>query len=193
MLDVKNFAAVIARFRIRLAGATFLAAVLVAACGDAKDATVAAPALQEIEADNVIYGLNSYLTSQGVRQGHVRADTAYVYNDSSKLYLRKLEITFYDDAGNERASVTARSGELEQNTDKMVARGDVVLIVKTDGRRIQTQELFYDPTTERIWSDSATVMKEADGTVTRGSSFRSDIEFKNVRVENIRGGANIIF
>ncbi len=193
MLDTRDLTAMLARFRIRLAGGVFVAAVLVAACGDTKNATVAAPALQEIEADNVIYGLNSYLTSQGVRQGHVRADTAYIYNDSSKLYLRRLEIVFYDDAGNERASVTARSGELEQNTDKMVARGDVVLMVKTDGRRIETQELFYDPTAERIWSDSATVMKEADGTVTRGTSFRSDIEFKNVRVENIRGGANIIF
>ena len=170
-----------------------LTALVGVACEDPAGGGARDALLDEIGADNVIFGLVSYMTSEGVREGLVRADTAYVFNDSSKLVLRRLHITFYDEDGRERATVTALDGELKQGTDEMVARGDVVLLVRTDGRRIETQELFYDPGADRIWSDSATVMTEADGVVTRGTAFESDIEFERVRVENIRGGGNVIF
>jgi hypothetical protein len=75
----------------------------------------------------------------------------------------------------------------------MVARGDVVLRVLTDGSRLESAEIHYDPENDRIWSDSATVRTLADGTVTSGTAFESDIEFTNVRVLNIRGGAGRIF
>lgn len=75
----------------------------------------------------------------------------------------------------------------------MVARGDVVLRVHTDSSRIESAEIHYDPDAERIWSDSATVRTLADGTVTRGSAFESDIEFENVVVRDPRGSAGRIF
>ncbi|NJD19106.1 MAG: LPS export ABC transporter periplasmic protein LptC, partial [Gemmatimonadetes bacterium] len=90
-------------------------------------------------------------------------------------------------------TVTADAGELDENTDRMVARGHVVLIVHADGRRLETAELSYDPDQDRIWSDSATVQTMADGSVTRGSAFESDLDFKNVVIRNIRGGGNIVF
>ncbi|MEC7386344.1 MAG: hypothetical protein VYD22_01445, partial [Gemmatimonadota bacterium] len=65
--------------------------------------------------------------------------------------------------------------------------GDVLLIVHSDQRRIETQELNYDPESERIWSDSATVQTMVDGSITRGSAFESDMEFRNVRIASIRG------
>jgi hypothetical protein len=75
----------------------------------------------------------------------------------------------------------------------MVARGDVELLVHTDSSRIESQEIYYDPDSDRIWSDSATVRTLANGTVTRGSAFESDIEFTNVRILNVRGDAGRIF
>ena len=62
-----------------------------------------------------------------------------------------------------------------------------MLIVHADGRRIESAEIVYDPEQEEIWSDSATVQTLANGRVTRGSSFRSDMEFRNVQIQNIRG------
>ena len=46
---------------------------------------------------------------------------------------------------------------MNERTEEMVARGDVVLIVHSDGRRIESPELHYDPNRDRIWSDSTTV------------------------------------
>ena len=161
--------------------------VALCACGEPTNTTVASGDLQEIGADNVIFGMVSFLTARGIREGHVEADTAYLFADSAKAKLHQMRIVFYNADGSERATVTGTSGEWDQNTDRMTAWGDVLLIVHSDGRRIESAELTYDPNIERIWSDSATVMTLANGSVTRGSAFESDMEFSTIRISSIRG------
>lgn len=166
--------------------------LLAAACDEAADTPVASEEILGIEADLVTTGMVSFLTSSGVREGRVEADTAYAFYDSSLVRLKGMRLVFYQADGTERASVTADEGEMDENSDRMVARGNVVLIVLADGRRIETAELYYDPHQERIWSDSTTVQTLAGGSVTRGTSFESDLEFRNVRIANIRGGGGTI-
>ena len=152
------------------------------------DAPVASADVQGIGADIVYYGMVSYLTASGVREGRVQADTAYWFSDSATVKLKGMRLVFYNSDGTERASVTADAGELDENTDRMVARGNVVLIVLSDGRRIETAELNYNPGEDRIWSDSMTVMNDG-GVVSRGMGFNSDLQFRQTRVGpgSIRG------
>lgn len=164
-------------------------ALAAGACSNPQDAPVADEALLEMEADNVIYGMASYLTTNGVREGRVEADTAYMYVDSAHVDLRGLRIVFYDEDGRARATVTGREGTWDQQQDVMVARGDVLLIVHEGNREIRSQELHYDAYDERVWSDSTTTQTLPDGTVTQGTSFESDLDFQNLRIENVRGGA----
>lgn len=160
-----------------------------AACSETTETPVADNELLELAADNVIFGMTSYLTVSGVREGEIRADTAFMFVDSAHVDLRGMRIVFHNEDGRARATVTGTTGEWDQDRDIMVARGDVLLLVHQDGREIRTEELHYDALNERIWSDSTTVQTLPDGTVTRGSSFESDLTFTNIRIENIRGGA----
>jgi LPS export ABC transporter protein LptC len=178
---------------LSLMAASVVVPLLLAACGEPEDTPVASADVQGIGADLVQYGMVSYLTASGVREGRVQADTAYAFYDSATVKLRGMRLVFYNPDGTERASVTADAGEMNENTDRMVARGHVVLVVQADGRRIETSELHYDPDQDRIWSDSATVQTLTNGTVTRGTAFQSDLDFKNVVIRNIRGGGNIVF
>jgi LPS export ABC transporter protein LptC len=179
------------RTRRRLAAVLALAAWS-AACADEQEIPVASDFAQGVDAP-VVFGMVSFLSSNGIREGRVEADTAYTFADSTKVDLRGMKVVFYDEEGRERATVTGRTGEWNQATDRMVSRGDVVLRVQSDGSRIESAEIHYDPSIDRIWSDSATVRTLADGTVTTGTAFESDIEFTNVRVQNIRGGAGRVF
>lgn len=168
--------------------------LVLGACEEPAATPLAPPELIELGADHVTYGMVSYLTSAGVREGRVEADTAYAFVDSSRVELRGMRLIFYDEEGRPRATVTALGGEMHDRTDAMIARGDVVLRVHADGRVIESAELHYDPNRDRIWSDSATVQTAANGSVTRGSSFESDLDFRNVRIGNIRGDiGDIIF
>ncbi len=163
-----------------------------AACADAINTPVANDDIQAMTADNVIFGMVSFLTTSGVREGRIQADTAYIFADSSKADLHQMQIVFYDEDGRERATVSGTSGEWSQLNDRMVARGDVVLLVHSDSSRIESQEIHYDPQQERIWSDSTTVRTMGDGSVTSGSAFESDMTFENIRIQNMRGGARRI-
>ena len=163
------------------------------ACADAENATtVPNDFMQGMDAP-VVYGMTSYITTEGVRQARVEADTAFTFADSAKIDLRVMTVYFYDEAGAERATVRGTRGEWNQETDLMVARGDVELLVYADSSVLRSQEIHYDPQTDRIWSDSATSRSYADGSVTSGSSFESDIEFTNIRIRDMRGDAGRIF
>jgi len=148
--------------------------------------------MEELESP-IIFGMTAFMTSTGVREGRIQADTAYTYADSVKVDLRGMTATFFDEDGRDRATVTGREGEWDQQTDRMIARGEVVLVIHGDGSKIESAEINYDPSIDRVWSDSATVRTMADGSVTRGSAFESDIDFTNVTVRNVRGEAGNIF
>lgn len=182
------------KVRMGFIGCCGVAALVLAACDGPTATPVASEALQGLQTDLVYYGMVSFLTNEGVRQGRVEADTAFVFNDSTNLQLRNMRIVFYDDDGRERARVVGDSGEMDQRSNRMVARGHVILTIQADGRRVESAELNYDPDRDRIWSDSATTLTYADGRVTKGSSFESDLEFKNLTVKNPTGAiGGIVF
>jgi LPS export ABC transporter protein LptC len=178
--------------RSRLGSCLLPGVALLIACESVDNTTVANEFMQGIDAP-VVFGMSSYITTEGVRQARVQADTAFTFADSAKVDLRVMTVDFYDESGVERATVRGTHGEWNQDTDLMVARGDVELLVQSDSSIIRSQEIHYDPQTDRIWSDSATARTMSDGSVTRGSSFESDIEFTNIRILNVRGDAGRIF
>lgn len=180
------------RKHIRSLAALTLVPLLLAACDKELDTPLASDDILGLGADLVTTGMVSYLTASGVREGRVEADTAFAYNDSSMVRLKGMRLVIYQPDGSERATVTADEAEMDETSDRMVARGNVLLVIHTDRRRIQTAELHYDPRGERIWSDSATVQTLANGSVTRGTAFESDLDFRNVRIANIRGGGGAI-
>lgn len=164
---------------------------MMGACQDELQGPLASPDLVEIDADYVVHDMEQYITMEGVREAKVLADTALVYKDSSKVHLRVVHLTVFDEQGREIAVVTSRSGVLDTETQQMVARGDAVLTVHEGNRIVESEELHYDPGRERIWSDSASVYREGQ-TVLRGTAFESDLQFTNVRVENARGRGEVI-
>jgi lipopolysaccharide assembly outer membrane protein LptD (OstA) len=68
----------------------------------------------------------------------------------------------------------------------MVARGNVVLVTKVGNRRIETEELFYDPQSHKLWSTVKTLMIEGGSRVT-GDGFNADDKFDNVTIKNAHG------
>ena len=55
----------------------------IAACEQPTSETAPSHELLELGADNVVFGMVSFLTSNGVREGRVEADTAFMFADSA--------------------------------------------------------------------------------------------------------------
>jgi LPS export ABC transporter protein LptC len=125
-------------------------------------------------------------TTNGVQTALLRSDTVYMRRDSARYDLVGVDLQMFDTSGKLSATLTSETGEYSTVGQAMVARGDVVLITVEGGRRIETEELHYDPNTRRVWSDVATTVTE-QGTVMRGHAFSADDGFRNVNVPGYRG------
>ena len=136
-------------------------------------------------ADQVMYGAGFVLTDRGVMRAELEADTAYFFDDNTRVELDKVLSTFFNQSGVRDAVLTSRHARYNTRTEDMVAYGDVV-VVNEAGRRLTTEELQYSPARNEFFSDSAFTMTEP-GRELSGIGFRSDPDLNNVRV--LRGAS----
>lgn len=170
--------------------------LLLGACKTQETSPTATVGYADIPADQIIVNMEQYVTDAGRQRAVLRGDTAYIYEDSAKAHVIKVNMTLFNEDGGERAQLTAREGDFSSTTQAMVARGNVVLVTRgPTPRTIESEELHYDPNTKRIWSTKPTVMREG-ASILRGTGFEADDQFQNVRVTNARssgGGMRIQF
>ena len=152
-----------------------------AACTDENSTPVASPPLLETGADMVMHGLEHTITLEGVKEGELFADSAFFYRDSSVYYLVDPSLVLFTETGVQRARVTSERGRFNPRTREMLAQGGVVLMITDGNKRVESEELNYNPTGDRIWSDSATTMIEP-GRVSEGLGFESDLNFRRTVV-----------
>jgi LPS export ABC transporter protein LptC len=138
-------------------------------------------------ADQVMYGAHFNLTDKGLSRAELLADTAYFFDDNTRIELRKIEATFYTTTGARDAYLTSRKGTYLSRMGNMVARDNVVVITE-EGRRLVTPELKFDQAQNEISSDSSFVLTEP-GRRLAGVGFRSDPNMQNVRILKTKSGS----
>ncbi|HUG40992.1 MAG TPA: LPS export ABC transporter periplasmic protein LptC [Longimicrobiales bacterium] len=166
------------------------AALLTATACGREEGPVSGRDFQDLPADQVMFDAGHDIRDMGTLRARLHADTAYVFEDSARTLWRPVDLKLYDADGAQTAHLTSLEGTLDMRTNRMVARGSVVLVTTEGHRRILTEELHYDPSTGRIWSDVPTVVFE-DETRLEGQGFSSDEDMRNIEVfkgtgENIR-------
>lgn len=163
------------------------ALVALAACDDNRATPVMQIATIADSADQIMFGASFNLTDRGLSRAELMADTAYFFDDNTRVELRKVEATFYTTSGARDAYLTSRRGTYNSRTGTMTARGDVVVITE-EGRRLTTPELKYDQQMNEVASDSAFVLTEP-GRRLEGIGFRSDPNMQNVQILRTRSGS----
>src|SRR6266498_5895940 len=137
-------------------------------------------------ADQIMYGTHFNLTDNGLARAQLEADSAFFFDDNTRVELRKVATTFYTTTGARDAYLTSRRGTYNSRRGDMVAR-DSVIVVTEEGRRLVTPELKYDQALNQISSDSAFVLTEP-GRRLEGVGFRSDPNMQNVRILRTKSG-----
>ena len=138
-------------------------------------------------ADQVMYGAHFNLTDKGLSRAELLSDTAFFFEDNTRIELRKVETTFYTASGARDAYLTSKRGSYNNRTGVMIARDDVIVITE-EGRKLTTPELIYNQASNEISSDSAFVLTEP-GRRLEGVGFRSDPNMQNVQILKTRSGS----
>jgi LPS export ABC transporter protein LptC len=151
-----------------------------AACTSKKQPPVAAHSPLADSADQIMYKARLVLTDQGVARANLEADTAYFFDDNTRVELEPVHTTFFTSTGLKNAVLTSDRGTYNSRTSAMIARKNVI-VVSEDGRRLTTPELLYSQQLNQISSDSPFVLTEPNRRLA-GVGFRSDPDMKNIQI-----------
>ena len=135
---------------------------------------------REDTAERTIFGLRTLLTDRGLMRAELVGDTAYFFDDNTRIEIADVKVTFYASNGAKNATLTSREGTYNTRQNRMEARGDVV-VVSEDGRRLTSPQLRFDQVRNEISSDSAFTLTEPGRSV-RGIGFVSDPDMNNIRI-----------
>lgn len=156
-----------------------LAAGLASACTTAGVRPIAENTAAD-SADQVLLKMATKITNDGVLRSNIEADTAFIYQRTQMMDLRKFTARLLDEKGNLKSTLTADRGLYATYATKLDARGHVV-ITSTNGEKIQTEHLIYDKLANKITIDTAFVADSKKGHLT-GNYMESDIDFTVITV-----------
>ena len=160
------------------------------ACSSGTEPRVTAANPLADSADQVMFGVSTMITNRGVLRAQLSADTGYFFDGNSRVEVRHEKTIFYTTTGQQNATLTSVEGTYNMRRGQMEARRDVVVIT-TDGKRLETEQLRYDQATNQISSDSAFVLTEPARTL-RGIGFTSDPDLTNLHVKKVLRGSGSI-
>ena len=140
--------------------------------------------------------LSVIMSENGRRSYFFKAPMLEGYNLAKEPYreFRKgVEITTYQDDSltTVDAVLTANYAIYYENRKLWEAKGDVV-VVKSDGKTLYTQQLFWNAKTQRIYSNVDTkIVQNEGGNVFQGEGFESDEAFKEWRFRRFTGKMDV--
>ena len=163
--------------------------VLLGACGgSAKHDAAAAVEAAADTADQLLIGMTHYITQDGVRKAFLEADSAFIYETAGHADLKKVRVTFFGLAGDTSSVVTSKIGTYDTRTGKMEAIDDV-LVLLSNGGRLTTSVLRYDPAKNEVSTDRAYVYHGPDQNVEGPAGFVTDPALSKFRTNRARGSA----
>jgi len=164
-----------------MAAVLCIAAIVLAMCLDCRSSQ-APPVAAKLPADSaeqVLFGVRSLLTTNGVQRGELHADTGYVYDDQTRFDLRNVTVSFTTETGQPYGKMRAERGVYSLRTQVLEGWGNVV-ITMNDGRTLKSPHLTYNQTSNLVSSDT-TYEASGGGKSQHGIGFTADPQFTHYR------------
>ena len=126
-------------------------------------------------------GLKSYHFETPLMEGYTMARDPY------REFRKGIKITMFeeDSTSSDAATLTANYAIFYENRKLWEAKGDVV-VIQTNGRRLYTQQLFWNQVTHRIYSNVDSRIVDGDE-MTDCEGFESDEEMTQWKYRKLKG------
>jgi LPS export ABC transporter protein LptC len=153
------------------AGTPWLLPFILGACGSEPANQQTPPG--EVGPQQVVQGMRLRQSEGGRSRWLLVADSALAYGETEPTRLWGVHVDFFGaEVESVRSVLTAREGEVEPRTQALVARGNVVIATR-EGRRLETEELRWDPRLKKVISDRFVRLTKGRSVIT-GTGIRAD-------------------
>ena len=129
--------------------------------------------------DSVIQNATVALTSEGMKEAVIFADTLIVFDSEDSTVAIGVKVNFYDENGEYRSTLTSKEGLVRQTRRELTVWGEVVVV--SDSSRLETESLKWDPVQKLITTDDFVRLHRGSDIVT-GYGMEADSRLEHVRI-----------
>jgi len=102
-----------------------------------------------------------------------------------------IHVVFFDDSLQSKSEIIANYAKYYQDEKLWEAHGNVIAFNKETGEKLNTEELFWDETLQRIYSNSFSRIESTSGILYGQKGFETNQKFKPIRLKSSKGTVNI--
>jgi LPS export ABC transporter protein LptC len=116
----------------------------------------------------------------------VKATKQYEFENGDREFPNDIFIEFYEPDGTMSSTLDANSAYYTKETDLYKAEGDVEVIGYVDPRKMNSEELFWEPLKEEIYTDKF-VRIQSEDQISTGTGLVAKQDFSSYRILNPSG------
>jgi LPS export ABC transporter protein LptC len=134
-------------------------------------------------------GWNSTITvtSNGRVTALVKYHRMEKFSKKRRVFFKdSVAVDFYNQQGQHSSKLTAERGVLYEETNDVVALGNVV-VVSDSGVTLRSDSLRWDSRRQKVLTEAFVTITRANGETLRGYGFESDPNLKHLSIKNASG------
>lgn len=116
----------------------------------------------------------------------VNASKQYEFENGDREFPNDIYIEFYEPDGKMSSTLEANSAYYTKETDIYKAEGDVEVIGYIEPRKLNSEELYWEPQKEEIYTETF-VRIQSEDQISTGTGLRAKQDFSSYRILNPSG------
>ncbi len=118
----------------------------------------------------------------------VNAPVQYEHQNHDRDFPKGVMIEFFDTRGNVTTTLTSNYGEYKNETGLYMAKGNVLIENPAKGEKLESEQLYWDPKTERIYTNEDVQVRIQTPTETIwGTGLEAKQDFTFYKILNPQG------
>ncbi len=137
--------------------------------------------------DQESWGVTIILTDKGIMRAKIQSEYLEKYNEKSFVFLKKnVSIDFFDSEENHTSILTSEYAEINQKTNNMTAKGNVIAI-SDSGITLFSEILMWNSQQEKLYTNEKIMITTLEKDTLYGVGFESNADLENWKILNPSG------
>lgn len=157
-------------------------------CNEEKPATLSNKDIEDLSATNTLWNFSMRLMDTSHTKAMIWSERARVYDTQQQSNLDGHVIVDFFGVGNSRAArLSSDSAEIDNRTNNMWAKGNVVVVADNSKTILLTSELFWDNKRRKLYTNKYVKINRPGEEIQGGYGFESDEYLLNYRIFDVQG------
>ena len=137
--------------------------------------------IEEVNNVEVLY------SEAAIRKVKLTTSKQITFGSEDKIFPKPITVYFYDPLGNPITTLTSDSGRFDKNKNLYKVIGHVLVINTVKGETLKTEELYWNPSTQKVYNEKPVEIILKNGDIYRGIGMDAKQDFSNTVIRKITG------